>query len=187
MMAGLLGEHVLLQSSGVFCLMALFYITLNKDVRCRMLMWIRRRLNLEVGQPTQGYRPNVARVAAFEYFFVTWFMYTVMLVLVDPRLLGLYHPATYTIAIAVGVWGIYLSWKVTQQREAGLCMRYGIGALGVAWFIPEMLALYEVFYEFYLYADRHPWLCLLMLIAYLAIIRWLWLTPTNPKTGRSHT
>lgn len=184
-MAGLLGEHVILQSSGLFCFLALFFIMLNKDVRCRMLVWIRRRTKLEVGQPTQAYRPNVARVAAFEYFFVTWFMYVVTLLLIDPRIWGLYHPATYTISAAVVLWSLYLIYKLTQQREVGLTIRYGIGAIGVAWFIPEVAALYEVFYEFYLYMDKHPIAVLTMLFVYGWIIRWIWLTPIDPKTQRS--
>ena len=108
MMAGLLGEHVILQSSALFCFLGLFFIMLNKDVRCRMLLWIRRRARLEVGKPTQAYRPNTARVAGFEYFFVTWFMYVVMLILIDPRLWGLYHPGTYTVSTALVLWSAYL-------------------------------------------------------------------------------
>jgi hypothetical protein len=186
MMAGLLGEHVILQSSGLFCLIGLFFVMLNKDVRCRMLIWIRRQSRLEVGKPTQGYRPNVARVAAFEYFFVTWFMYVVTLILVDPRLWGLYHPGTYIVSAALVLWSIYLMFKLTQQREVGLSIRYGIGAMGVAWFIPEILALYESFYEFYLYADKHPIAALVMIFMYGWIIRWIWKTPINPETQRSN-
>jgi len=185
MMAGLLGEHVLIQSSGLFCIVALFCIMLNKDVRCRMLVWIRRRARLEVGKPTQNYRPTVARVAAFEYFFVTWFMYIVMLVLIDPRLWGLYHVGTYTVATCLVLWSLYLIFKLTQQREVGMAIRYGIGAVGVAWFLPEILALYEVFYEFYLYADRHPVITLVMIGLYAFCIGWIWKTPVNPETGRS--
>ena len=67
-MAGLLGEHIFLQMSGIFCVTSLFFIMLNKDVRCRMLLWIKRSIGLAetIGKPTQGYRPNVSRVAAFE-------------------------------------------------------------------------------------------------------------------------
>ena len=185
-MAGLMGEHVLLQASGIFCVISLFFIMLNKDVRCRMLIWIRRRLGLEVvGKPTQGYRPNVARVAAFEYFYVTWFMYVLTLVLVDPRLLGLYHPVTYLCSGLIMLWGVYLTYKLTRQREVGLAIRYAIGAVGVLWFIPEILALYEVFYEFYLYVDRHPLVMALVLLSVIAALRILWKTPINPSTGRS--
>lgn len=188
MMAGLMGEHQLLEASGVFCVMTLFFIMLNKDVRCRMLLWIRRRIGLGaevVGTPTSGYRPNVARVAAFEYFFVTWFMYVLMLVIVDPRLNGLHHPVTYAASLAVGAWGIYLVWKLTQQREVGLAIRYGIGAVGVLWYIPEALALYEWLYEFYLYANKHPIAVTAILVAFIAIIVALWRTPINPATQRS--
>ena len=186
-MAGLMGEHVILEASGIFCFVILFFLMLNKDVRCRMLLWLRRRTLREevVGKPTQGYRPNVARVAAFEYIMVTWFMYVITLVLVDPRLLGLYHPVTYALTGLIIAWGVYLAWKLTKQREVGMSIRYAIGAVGVLWFIPEILALYEVFYEFYLYVDRHPIAMAFILLMVIAILRLLWTTPINEKTGRS--
>ena len=184
-MAGLLGAHVLLEASGIFLMLSLFFIMLNKDVRCRMLVWIRQRLGLKVGTPTPLYRPNVARVAAFEYFYVTWFMYVIMLLLVDPRLLGLYHPLTYLLSAAIVLWGLYLAWKLTRQREVGLAIRYAIGTGGVLWFIPELAALYEKFYEFYLYSNRHPIAILVILAAVIAIWVILWKTPINTKTGRS--
>jgi len=187
MMAGLLGEHVILQASGIFCVVTLFFVMLNKDVRCRMLLWIRRRIGLgtSIGVPAPGNRPNVARVAAFEYVFVTWFMYVLMLVIVDPRINGLYHPVTYTLNVIVGAWGVYLLWKLTQQRETGFTLRYGIGAVGVAWYIPECLALYEHLYEFYLRPDLHPIAMTFVLVAFVWIIRVLWKTPVDPETGRA--
>jgi hypothetical protein len=184
-MAGLMGEHVILQMSFLFCLMSLFFIMLNKDVRCRMLLWIRRGLGLKVGTPTLKYNPVVARVAAFEYFFVTWFMYGVMLLIVDPRMFGLYHPVTYAANAALVGWGLYLIYLLTKQREVGMAIRYGIGVVGVAWFIPECFAFYEVFYEFYLYPDKHPVPFVLSLIAFFGSIWWLWRVPVNPTTQRS--
>jgi hypothetical protein len=185
-MAGLLGEHVILQASGIFCFVTLFFIMLNKDVRCRMLVWIRRKLKMEVvGKPTQAYRPNVARVAAFEYLYVTWFMYVIMLILIDPRLFGLHHPVTYIATALIVSWGLYLAYKLTRQREVGLSIRYAIGTVGVLWYIPEIAALYEVFYEFYLYVDRHPIAMALVLASFIFILRVLWKTPVDPKTGRS--
>jgi hypothetical protein len=188
-MAGLLGEHIFLQMSGIFCIVSLFFITLNKDVRCRMLLWIRRSLRLTTvtGKPTSGYRPNVSRVgvAAFEYFFVTWFMYVLMITIIDPRLFGLHHPVTYTLSALVCGWGLYLLYKCTQQREVGLAIRYGIGAVGVAWFIPETLAFYDVLYEFYLRVDLHPIAMTIVALTYIACIRVIYKTPIDDKTGRS--
>ena len=184
-MAGLLGEHVLLQSTTLFCLAVLFFVMINKDVRCRMMLWLRKRLRLDVGKPTPAYRPNVARVAAFEYFAVTWFMYVITLMLVDPRLFGLYHPVTYVGSALITLWGLYLLYKLTQQREVGMAIRYGIGAVGVFWFVPEMAALYEVFYEFYLYSNRHPIAVTAILIGFIYLIVWVRRTPINPQTQRS--
>lgn len=184
-MAGLQGEHVFLQMSFLFCVMSLFFIMLNKDVRCRMLLWIRRMLGLKVGAPTLKYSPVVARVAAFEYFFVTWFMYGVMLLIVDPRMFGLYHPVTIAVSITLVVWGFYLIYMLTKQREVGMAIRYGIGVVGVAWFIPECLAFYDLLYEFYLYPNKHPLPFVLSLLVFASSIWWLWKTPINPSTQRS--
>jgi len=41
------------------------------------------------------------------------------------------------------------------------------------------------FYEFYLYADKHPVITLAMMLAYGYIIYWIWKTPINPETQRS--
>ncbi len=186
-MAGLLGEHIILQASFIFCLTALFFTMLNKEVRCRMLLWVKRRTGLDktIGAPTPGYRPNVSRVAAFEYFFVTWFMYGLMLLIVDPRSFGLHHPVTYFLSALVCLWGIYLIYKCSQQREVGYAIRYGIGAAGVSWFIPETAAFYEVFNEFYLRVDQYPVPMLIIFILYITIFRILWKTPINPKTQQS--
>ncbi len=186
-MAGLLGEHVFLQMSGLFCVVLLFFLMLNKDVRCRMLLWIRRRIGLAetIGKPTQGYRPNVSRVAAFEYIFVTWFMYVLMITIIDPRLFGLHHPVTYIASTLVSLWGLYLLYKCTQQREVGLAVRYGIGAAGVAWFIPETLAFYGWLYEFYLRVDLHPIPMAIIFALYVFCFRVLWQAPIDERTGRS--
>ena len=120
-----------------------------------------------------------------EYFFVTWFMYVITLVIIDPRLFGLYHPVTYALSGLVALWGIYLLYLLTRQREVGFAIRYGIGAVGVAWFILEALALYEKFYEFYIYADRHPIAMTLVLAIFIAILVVLWRTPVDPETGRA--
>ena len=187
LMAGLLGEHVILQASGLFMFLALFFVMLNKDVRCRMMLWIRRRIGLgtAVGVPAPGNRPNVSRVAAFEYFFVTWFMYVITLIIVDPRLFGLYHTVTYTLCTLIALWGIYLMFLLTKQREVGFALRYGIGAVGVAWFIPEVLALYEKFYEFYLWANKYPITMTSIFVIYIGILVFLWRTPVDPETGRA--
>ena len=187
-MSGMNGEHVILQASGVFCIILLMMIMFNKDMRCRMLLWIRRKLGMGpqvLGVPSKGYRPNVARVAAFEYIFVMWFMYVLTLALIDPRLLGLKHPVIIGAFVLISIWGIYLTYRMFFQREVGLAIRYGIGALGVAWFMPEAGQLHEVFYEFYLFPHKHPIAMTVLLVCFVAPIWILWKTPINEKTGQS--
>jgi len=187
-MAGFMGEHVFLQMSGLFCIVTLIFIMFNKDMRCRMLLWIRRKIGLgaaTVGVPTKGYRPTVARVAAFEYIYVTWFMYVLMLVIVDPRSFGMNHPVTIALSLALGAWGLYLMFLQTKQREMGMGIRYGIGAVGVGWFVPEALSFYGLFDEFYLRPDKYPIVMLFIGLLFVGIWRVIWTTPINEKTQQS--
>ena len=67
----------------------------------------------------------------------------------------------------------------------GLAIRYAIGAVGVLWFIPEVLALYEALYEFYLRVDKHPVAMSIVALVVILILRMLWKTPIDAKTRRS--
>ncbi len=57
--------------------------------------------------------------------------------------------------------------------------------MGVAWFIPETLAFYQVLYEFYLRADLHPIAMSVVALAYIACILILYRTPIDERSGRS--
>ena len=90
-----------------------------------------------------------------------------------------------TASAAIVLWVLYLVFKLCKQREVGLAIRYGIGAVGVLWFIPEMAGLYEWFYEFYLYSNKHPVAMTAIAIAFGYLVWVLKKTPINPATQRS--
>ncbi|WND03537.1 hypothetical protein QGN29_04015 [Temperatibacter marinus] len=187
-----MGEHAYLQSTSMMCLILFFLMFTNKDVRCRMLMWFRRILKMRVGMPTKTMKPQYTRVAATEYIFVNWFMYVVMLAVLDERTFGLNHPVNYVVSAGVTLWAAYIIWCQTKQRETGLTIRYAIATVGVFWYIPEMTTLWgwykEPWVNFYNGSPEHNINALLMLAIITAYI-WLsvkyFKTPINPKSGRS--
>ena len=54
----------------------------------------------------------------------------------------------------------------------------------MAWYVPEALALYEKFYEFYIYANKHPYAMTAVLATFIAIYVILWRTPVD-ENGRA--
>lgn len=181
-----MGSHVFLQSSTLFCMMMMIYMGMNKDIRCRLIMWVRNLFGLRAGIPSRGYQPQYARVAAAEVMFVNWFMYTLMLVVNDERLLGLHHPANYVITAAVAGWAAYIIWKQSKQREVGLAIRYAIAVGGVFWYLPEQAVLWEWFKEPWVYYLDFPITSLFIITAYIGLMVMFWKTPVNPDTGKSY-
>lgn len=183
----LLGSHVILEMSGVFLLATLIITLFQKDMRCRMLLWIRKNLGLRegTGKPTAGLKPQTARIAFNEYLYVTWFMYVFMILTLDPRIAGLHHPFTYALSLAVFFWSLFLIYKQTKQQEVGLMIRYAIGAAGVSWYNVEIASLWDLMDEYWVRPDQHPIACLLTIAAFIALARFIWVTPVNPETGKS--
>ncbi len=180
-----LGEHAFLQSSSIFVVMIVVYMTMNKDVRCRMMLWIRNKLGLRPGKATKGYRPQVARVAATEVMFVNWFMYVLMMAVLDERYLGAMHPFTQGFSVVMALWGLYLFYKQTQQKEVGMAIRYAIGAVGVFWYTPEYTTLIGWYREPWVYYLDYPITASLILIAFIVLTVVVYKTPVNKETGKS--
>ncbi|HEY8568565.1 hypothetical protein [Microbulbifer sp.] len=180
-----MGEHVFLQSSTLFCFMLMIYMGLNKDIRCRLILWVRKLFGLRPGKPTTGYKPQYARVAATELFFVNWFMYTLMLAVNDERIFGLHHVANYVAFGAVAVWSAIIVAKQFKQKEAGLAIRYAIAVGGVMWYLPEQAVLWEVFREPWVYYLEFPVTATTILLSYFGLMYVFWKTPVNPETGKS--
>lgn len=180
-----MGAHVFLQSSTLFCFMLMIYMGLNQDVRCRLILWVRKLFGLRPGKPTKGYKPQYARVAAVELFFVNWFMYTLMLIVNDERILGLHHIANYIAFGAVAIWSAIIIAKQLKQKEAGLAIRYAIAVGGVFWYLPEQAVLWGWFREPWVFYLEYPITATAILVGYFALMYLFWKTPVNPETGKS--
>ncbi|WNC72197.1 hypothetical protein RGQ13_19055 [Thalassotalea psychrophila] len=182
----LLGSHSILEISSIFLLFMLITTMFQKDMRCRMLLWIRKTLGLRegLGKPTAGIKPQTSRIAASEYVFVNWFMYVVMILILDPRIAGTHHMATYILSAAIFVWSVYLLYKQSKQTEVGLMIRYAIGAGGVAWYNWEIATYWGFYKEFWI--DPSQWgKWLVVLALFIGIFIFLWKTPINPDSGKS--
>lgn len=187
-----MGEHAYLQSTSLMCIVLFILMFMNKDVTCRMLQWFRRVLNMRPGKPTRGMQQQHARVAATEYIFVNWFMYVVMLAVLDERTFGADHMLTYAVTAGIAIWAAYIIYLQTKQREAGMAIRYAIAVAGVFWFLPEMTTLWgwyaEPWVNFYNGSTQHNINAVFMLFviaAYIWLCRVYYKTPVNPKTGKS--
>ncbi|QBY04523.1 hypothetical protein E2K93_09030 [Thalassotalea sp. HSM 43] len=182
----LLGSHNILEISSIFLVFMLMMTMFQKDMRCRMLMWIRKQCGMRegLGKPTPGLKPQTSRIAATEYVFVNWFMYVLMIGILDPRIAGTYHPATYALSAAIFIWSVYLLYKQSKQNEVGLMIRYAIGAAGVAWYNWEITTYWGWYKEFWIDPNQMgKWAIVLAL--FIGIFIFLWKTPVNPDTGKS--
>jgi hypothetical protein len=117
---------LLVQASGFIFLPLVLLMAANRDTRCRMMRWCRRRLHLATPAPDVRHQNNAARVAATETVFVIWFIYLLNIALYDPRLLG-HVPQLYYGAVAIiAGWGLYLVTRLARIRNTGMAIRYAI-------------------------------------------------------------
>jgi len=159
---------VLMEASLAVYLIVLIFTGANKDTRCRMFLWFHRNFRLRPNKPTPGYRRQFARIAAMETVFISWFFYLVIIVAVDPRVLGLHHPGTYLLSACILLWGIYLVvFKMIKYRAIGGAIRYAIAVSGVIWYSVEMGALWDWFDEIWIQPIEHPFWNLSFLVAFL--------------------
>jgi hypothetical protein len=164
---------VLLQGCSVILLALLLFLGMNKDTGCRMFLWVRRHLRLDPGPPTRGYRKAYSRIAALEYVLVSWFMYAVILLLLDPRVLGARHPLTLPLAAALALWALYLAIAcMPRQTGAGGAVRYAIGAGGIVWLVVELGAQLRLFPEIWVRPLERPFLNASFWVAF-ALLAWV--------------
>ena len=166
----LTGSHLILLSSMPFCFMLLFLLGINKDTRCRMFMWIRRKLRLKPGKPTPGYKRQYARIVAIETIMLFWFIYIVDLLLLHPQIIGsdsIIFPITFGL---VGIWLIYLFYKLSQIRELGMAIRYALPVSMFVWLFIEMASQMHLLKEIWLHPKDYPIPLILALVYMLALI-----------------
>lgn len=161
---------VLLEATSFVLLVMLIFLWSNKDTGCRMFMFFHRNLRLRPGTPTRGYRKAYSRLAAMEYVLVSWFMYAAILLVIDPRIVGLRSPLAWAAMAGVTVWSIYLAvWKLPAQENMGGAVRYAIGAGGIIWLAVELAAQLKIITEVWVKPVQMPLTNLAFWVAFWAL------------------
>lgn len=148
---------VLMEASLILYLIVLIFIGANKDTRCRMFLWFHRNFRLRPNKPTPNYRRQFARIAAMEAVFISWFFYLVIILAVDPRVLGPTHPATYLMSLSILLWGVYLVlFKMIRYQAMGSAIRYAIPVSGILWYCFEITSLWGWYTEIWILPFDYP-------------------------------
>jgi len=116
---------LLVQASSMIFLPLLLLTGTNKDTRCRMVLWFRRRMGLHMPRDA-GHSHHAARVSATETVFIIWFVYLLNITLYDPRLLGRSVEVHHAASAVIGVWALYLAVKLLRVPQIGPAIRYAI-------------------------------------------------------------
>ncbi len=146
------GEYRILEHTWGLVLIVFFYLLYHEDVRCNMILWLRRKLRLMKGAPVQGKVQNYGPRVAFEVITVMWTFYVVLLLCFDRSIFGPHHPMTYGVFILSLGCGLYLLFRLFRIRELGLAIRYAIPTVIITWNGVEILAKWGLF--------REPWVTL---------------------------
>lgn len=161
---------LLIQASSVLFFAMVIFMGANKDTRCRMFLWFHRHFRLRPNRPSAGYKRQFSRITAMEAIFVSWFFYVLILFAVDPRILGLYHPVTYTLTAAVFGWGMYLLvFKLLKYRSMAAAIRYAIPTTGALWFCVEMSSLWNWYPEVWVKPFEFPAVNLALGVAFVSL------------------
>ena len=89
----LLPPALQINEASILILIPLFLLLFaNRQVRCNMIVWLRKVLHLDPGRPTEPARERpYARIVATETLFIIWMIYAISLLTLDPRILGPEH------------------------------------------------------------------------------------------------
>ena len=170
----LTGAHVILLSASPFCFMLLFLLGINKDTRCRMFMWIRRQLRMKPGKPTPGYKRQYSRIVAMETILLFWMIYIIDLIMLHPMVAGSDSSSFLYFWIALGVWLLYLFYKLSKIRELGLALRYALPVSMFLWLFIEMGSQMHFYTEIWIEPAKYPIPILIMFGYMLLIISAVW-------------
>ena len=124
-----------IQGSFGICIVTLLFFVLNRNTKCNAFRWLQRKLHLSLGRGDSGQDRNFARITFIETVYVTWFCYGLTLFLGDDRFLGYAHPATYVVVAALGVWSLYLLWKLSKFTRVMQAIRYAIPTKAIFWLV----------------------------------------------------
>lgn len=168
-------ELQVIQASVIPFLMLMTFLTINKETRCNMMLWIRRQLRLDAGRALTGKERNFAAVTALESIATTWACYIITIMIVDPRIVG--NPMTMTAQLpylGFFAWGMYLIWRLTKQKHMAPALRYAIGTGNVNWIWIEAGSRAEMYPEVWIRPLEYPVLMTLVftvLVGTLVLMR----------------
>ncbi|MSQ86196.1 MAG: hypothetical protein EXR10_05015 [Alphaproteobacteria bacterium] len=164
-------ELQVIEASTVAFLMLMAFLTINKETRCNLMMWIRNKLGMEAGAAVTGKERNFAAVTAMESIATTWACYIITILLVDPRIIG--NPMTMTAQLpwlVIFVWGIYLIYRLTKQKHMAPALRYAIGTGNVNWIWIEAGSRAELYEEVWIKPVQYPVMMSLVFATLVALL-----------------
>lgn len=157
----------------------------NANTRCNMVLWLRRKLRLNPGAPTEPPQGRqLSRIVAHETIFIIWMIYSLSLLLLDPRILGATHWLSMTIYTFFLAWPLYLTWRLFKLDNPGTQLRYAIPIAVLYWSWVEMFAAMDAITEFYLHPFVYPLANTILVALCIALGIWLWVgerTPADPS------
>jgi len=164
-------SFLLIQASVCIFLPLTILSVANKDTRCRMMQWIRRRLRLKspstAGNPQRG---DSARVSATETVFVIWFVYLLNISLYDPRLLGQSTQLYYFSLAVIACWALVLISRLIRIPDPGLSVRYAIPTAYLLSIIIDGSTMTGLFPAFWIQPFEYPIAAGSMLAVFAACI-----------------
>lgn len=142
-------EYRIMKFTFMACLMVCMYLLFQEGVRCKLIIFLRKKLKLMRGQPASGKIDNYGPRTAFQVIMITWFLYCLLLIGFDDTIFGPH--STFIYVIFFGSFGIfiYLFYKLMAYRKFGPNLRYAIPTIMVIWNNVEILSEWNMF--------REPW------------------------------
>jgi hypothetical protein len=177
------GSFLLIQAS-VFVFLPLTILGVaNKDSRCRMMQWFRRRLHLSA-PVTRGNtnRGDPARITATETVYVIWFIYLINISLYDPRLLGRSSELHFLGLALIGVWAALLVRRLLRIPQPGLALRYAIPTAYLLSILIDAVTMSGLFPAFWIQPFDYPLAAGLMPVVFSAAA--FVLLQSTPAPGR---
>jgi hypothetical protein len=161
---------VLLQSTTFILVVLLLLLGMSADTGCRMFLWVRRVLRLDPGPPSRNLRKGYARIVALEYVLVSWFMYAVIIALLDPRIAGRDSAATWVAFCGLLGWSAWLIVLCARRpTQPALAVRYAVGAGGIVWLTVELGAQLKLWTEVWVKPLQMPLPNVAFALAFVAV------------------
>lgn len=175
---------VLLQSTTFILVALLLLLGMSADTGCRMFLWVRRVLRLNAGGPSGGLRKGYARIVALEYIMVSWFMYAVIIALLDPRLAGRDSAVTWGAFVVLVTWSAWLVVLCARRPEQpAIAVRYAVGAGGIIWLTVELGAQLRLWTEVWIKPLQMPLPNLTFALAFIVVFVVLARHPSRGQSG----